>query len=154
MGVGRPDGVAAADRILDGAYGVAEDAAGNVYLAESNAGLIHKVRPDGIMERFAGTGTLGLGGSGRPALQTNLTHPTILLMDRDGGLLFYEAEDSADPEGVDGRDDCGRCGHGPLRWLDGQRHAVRSTGFRLDGGGRDGGGFAGAEWYSASRRAM
>lgn len=92
MGVGRPDGIAAAERILDGAYGVAEDAVGNVYVSESNAGLIHRVRPDGMMERFAGTGTLGLGGSGRAALQTNLTHPTILLMDKDGGLLFYEAE--------------------------------------------------------------
>ncbi len=92
LGVGRSDGGLAAESILDGAYGLAEDLAGNVYISESNAGLIHRVNPTGVMERFAGTGTLGLGGSGRAALQTDLTRPTLLLVDKDGGLLFYEAE--------------------------------------------------------------
>lgn len=92
LGFGRPDSGPAVERILDGAFGVAEDAAGNVYISESNAGLIHRVRPDGVMERFVGTGTVGIGGSGKPALRTELTRPTLLLMDKDGGLLFYEAE--------------------------------------------------------------
>ncbi len=88
----RGDGQPAVETLLDGAYGAAEDAAGNVYISESNAGVIRKVRPNGIIERFAGTGILGNTGSGRPALETDLTHPTVLAIDRDGGLLFYEAQ--------------------------------------------------------------
>lgn len=88
----RGDGQPAAQTLLDGAFGVAEDPSGDVYISESNAGVIRRVRPNGIIERFAGTGILGNTGSGRPALETNLTHPTVLAIDRDGGLLFYEAQ--------------------------------------------------------------
>ena len=88
----RGDGQPATSTLLDGAFGVAEDSAGNVYISESNAGVIRRVRPDGVMERFAGTGTLGNTGSGLPALQTELTRPTVLATDADGGLLFYEAQ--------------------------------------------------------------
>jgi sugar lactone lactonase YvrE len=92
VGAGRQDRSVAADSVLDGAYGLAEDSAGNVYVSESNAGIIRRVSPDGTMDRFAGTGTLGNGASGRPALQTDLSRPTVLLADKDGGLLFYEAQ--------------------------------------------------------------
>lgn len=91
VGAARPDHSMAVDSILDGAYGLAEDSAGNVYISESNAGIIRRVSPSGAMERFAGTGTPGNGGSGRPALQTDLTRPTVLLLDKDGGLIFYES---------------------------------------------------------------
>ena len=88
----RGDGQPAVQTLLDGAYGVVEDAAGNVYISESNAGVIRRVRPDGTIERYAGSGILGNTGSGRPALQTDLTNPTALALDADGGLLFYEAQ--------------------------------------------------------------
>lgn len=88
----RGEGQPATETLLDGAYGVAEDANGNIFISESNAGVIRKVRPDGVVERFAGTGVLGNTSAGRPALETDLTHPTVLLIDKDGGLLFYESQ--------------------------------------------------------------
>jgi sugar lactone lactonase YvrE len=78
--------------VLDGPSGLAEDAEGNVYISESNAGVIRRVRPDGIIERFAGSGVIGDGPEGRPALETSLSSPTHLLMDRDGGLIFADAQ--------------------------------------------------------------
>ena len=86
----RGDGGPAAQALLDGPSGLAEDANGNIYIADSNAGVIRRVRPDGVIERFAGTGTLGDGDAGKPALQTDLSNPTVLLMDQDGGLLFAD----------------------------------------------------------------
>jgi len=88
----RGEGRRAIEAVLHGAFGIAEDAAGNIYIAESNAGIIRRVKTDGTIERFAGSGMLGNTGSGRPALETDLTRPTVLAMDADGALLFYEAQ--------------------------------------------------------------
>jgi trimeric autotransporter adhesin len=73
----RDDGRQASDTLLDGAYGVAEDASGNVFLSEPNVGIIRKVRADGVVEHLA---------TSEP-----LTRPTVLLVDKDGELLFYDA---------------------------------------------------------------
>ncbi len=86
------DGGPAVDALLDGPSGMAEDSAGNIYISEQNAGIIRRVKPDGSIERFAGTGILGYGAAGQPALSTNLYSPTVLLLDNDGGLIFYEAQ--------------------------------------------------------------
>lgn len=86
------DGGPATDALLDGPSGMAEDSAGNIYISEQNAGIIRRVKTDGTIERFAGTGILGYGAAGQDALSTNLYSPTVLLMDTDGGLLFYEAQ--------------------------------------------------------------
>lgn len=88
----RGDGGAATEALLDGPYSLAEDLEGNVYISESNAGIIRRVRPDGTMERFAGTGKIADGLEGRAALETDLLSPTILLVDQHGGLLFSDAQ--------------------------------------------------------------
>ncbi|MGC9969361.1 MAG: hypothetical protein ABSE56_02105 [Bryobacteraceae bacterium] len=88
----RGDAGPAVDAVLDGPSGLAEDPDGNIYISESNAGVIRRVRPDGVIERFAGTGTLADGVAGGPARQTDLLSPTVLLIDRDGGLLFADAQ--------------------------------------------------------------
>ncbi|MBI4877882.1 MAG: hypothetical protein HY822_24895 [Acidobacteria bacterium] len=86
----RGDGGLAAQALLDGPYGLAEDAQGNIYISESNAGVIRRVRPDGVIERFAGTGILADGAEGKPALETDLLYPTVMVFDRDGGLVFAD----------------------------------------------------------------
>lgn len=86
----RGDGGPALEALLDGASGLAEDAEGNVYISEVNAGLIRRVRPDGVIERFAGTGTVAAGEAGRPALETDLSAPGPLLIDREGSLVFAD----------------------------------------------------------------
>ena len=88
----RGDGGPAAKALLDGPYGLAEDGEGNVYISESNAGVIRRVRPDGVIERFAGTGRIANGAAEMPALETDLLHPTVLTVDLDGGLLFADPE--------------------------------------------------------------
>ena len=88
----RGDGGPAAKALLDGPYGLAEDGEGNVYISESNAGVIRRVRLDGVIERFAGTGRIANGAAEMPALETDLLYPTVLTVDLDGGLLFADPE--------------------------------------------------------------
>ena len=91
MGGGqRGDGGPAAEALLDGPWGLAEDADGNLYVAESNKGVIRRIRVDGTIERFAGTGLLRDGEEGRQALETDLIRPTALLATPDGGLLVAD----------------------------------------------------------------
>src|SRR5205085_7361610 len=68
----RGDGGPAIAALLDGPSGLAQDAAGNIYISESNAAVIRKVRPDGLIERFAGSGVLGDGVEGQAARATDL----------------------------------------------------------------------------------
>ena len=84
------DGGPATSALLDGPYGLAQDAQGNVYISESNAGVIRKVGVNRIIERFAGSGILDDGPEGQPALQTDLISPGSLLTDTDGGLIFAD----------------------------------------------------------------
>jgi uncharacterized protein (TIGR03437 family) len=92
MGTGsRGDGGAATDAILNGPTGLAQDSSGNVYIAEPNAGEIRRVRTDGSIERFAGSGALTDGPAGAQARQTDLISPTILLRDADDGLLLFDS---------------------------------------------------------------
>jgi uncharacterized protein (TIGR03437 family) len=89
-GVGRGDSGSATAAVLDGPDGLAEDAGGNLYVAEANAGVIRRIRPGGMIERFAGSGAIGDGPEGQPALETDLTSPAHLLIDGDGGLIFAD----------------------------------------------------------------
>ena len=86
----RGDGGPATSALLDGPYGLAQDAQGNVYISESNAGIIRKVGVNGIIQRFAGSGILDDGLEGQSALQTDLISPGSLLVDSDGGLIFAD----------------------------------------------------------------
>jgi sugar lactone lactonase YvrE len=86
----RGDGGPALEALLDSPAGLAEDAQGNLYIAESNSGLIRRVTPAGRIERFAGTGIIDDGPAGQPALNTHLVAPSVLLFDRTGRLLFAD----------------------------------------------------------------
>ncbi len=86
------DGGPAVSALLDGPAGLAEDTDGNIYISESNAGVIRLVRPNGVIERFAGTGKIANGAAEKPALETDLLHPTVLAVAPDGGLFFTDPE--------------------------------------------------------------
>ena len=59
---------AGAQCAFDGPEGVAVDAAGNVYIADTFNGRIRRVATDGTITTFAGTGTTGVfSGDGGPA---------------------------------------------------------------------------------------
>lgn len=91
LGIGNHgDGGPAREALLYGPAGLAEDADGNLYVAEAGAGVIRRILAGGTIERFAGTGTLRDGPEDLPALETDLMRPTALLAAPGGGLLFAD----------------------------------------------------------------
>lgn len=84
------DGGQARSAKLSGPTGVAVDAGGNLYIADSNNGRIRKVSSAGIISTIAGNGkgTLqcGSGGDGGPATKARLCLPTSVAL--DSGNLY------------------------------------------------------------------
>lgn len=70
--------------------GVAVDAAGNLYIADSGASRVRKVTPAGIITTIAGTGVPGYNGDGQPAAQAQLDDPSAVAIDRAGNLYISE----------------------------------------------------------------
>ena len=69
------DGGPAASARLAQPFGVAADAAGNVYVADSWNHRIRRVNPLGGISTFAGTGHRADGGDGGPAARAQLAYP-------------------------------------------------------------------------------
>ena len=84
VGTGRADvlgeNVPATASAFPQPYGVAFDAAGNAYIADSVNHYIRKVDTDGNTTTIAGTGTAGYSGDGGLAINAALNEPrqTIL----------------------------------------------------------------------------
>src|SRR5262245_59168990 len=70
---------------------VAVDRTGNLYVADSSAGRILKVSPEGSAVVVAGTGVPGNGGDGVQAIFSQLNQPTALAVDAAGNLYIAEA---------------------------------------------------------------
>ena len=66
------DGGPAVSASLAGPKGVAVDAAGNLFIADSYNERIRRVGPDGIIQTVAGNGTSGFSGDGGPATNASL----------------------------------------------------------------------------------
>ncbi len=71
--------------------GVAVDAAGNIYIADTATHRIRKVTADGIIHTIAGSDQYGLAGDGGPATQALLINPRMLALDRAGNLLIADS---------------------------------------------------------------
>ena len=61
------DGGLATDATLNGPTGVAFDAAGDLFIADSNNNVIRELKTDGTIVTVAGDGTAGYSGDGGPA---------------------------------------------------------------------------------------
>jgi len=96
-----PDGTLASEASLHNPAGVAMDADGNVYVAESDAHRIRVIpRQDGTLfgrevragrlYTLAGTDTPGYNGDGE-ATERSLYHPKGLILDRDGSLIWVDS---------------------------------------------------------------
>ena len=79
--------------LLNSPRGVAVDAAGNVYIADSgNHRVRRRASATGIITTVAGTGATFYNGNNLLALQTNLSRPTLLALDAAGNLYIYEED--------------------------------------------------------------
>jgi gliding motility-associated-like protein len=68
--------------------GIYFDAAGNMYLSDYGNGTIRKVNTADVVSTIAGTGTLGFGGDGGPAIAAQLNHPYNVVVDAAGNVYI------------------------------------------------------------------
>ena len=78
------DGGYATDARLNRPLAVAADAAGYVYVAGAGSHRIRRIGPDGVIDTFAGTGTIGFAGDGGPAKEARLNRPYDVAADAWG----------------------------------------------------------------------
>ncbi len=84
------DGGPAARAFLNGPEGVAVDAAGNLYIADTFNHRIRMVAPDGTISTFAANGFPGYGGDNGPATNATLQLPTDVAVDAQGNVYIAD----------------------------------------------------------------
>ena len=84
------DGGPATDAQLDNPSGVAVDAAGNLFIADTWNDRVRKVDPFGVITTVAGTGRSGFGGDGGPATDAQLDNPSGVAVDAAGNLFIAD----------------------------------------------------------------
>jgi streptogramin lyase len=87
------DGGPATAAQLFGPSGVAVDAAGDLYIADTNNGRVREVSPSGIITTVAGNGTGGFSGDGGPATAAELngSFGLGLALDAAGDLFIADS---------------------------------------------------------------
>jgi RHS repeat-associated protein len=84
------DGGPAREALLDGPNALALDAAGALFISDSNNQRIRRVDPDGTIDTIAGTGPYGFAGDGGPATAARLSSPRGLAIGPDGTLYITD----------------------------------------------------------------
>ena len=84
------DGGPAVEAQLSGPSGVAVDAAGNLYIADTENERIRKVDAAGVISTVAGDGTHGFGGDGGAATAAQLRRPRGVAPDGAGNLYIAD----------------------------------------------------------------
>ena len=86
------DGGPALSAQLDEPSGMAVDAAGNLYVADTRNHRIRKIDPSGVITTVAGTGSNEWNGVAGPALELNLRYPKDVALDPDGNLFIADTQ--------------------------------------------------------------
>jgi sugar lactone lactonase YvrE len=76
---------------LNGPAGIAVDASGNVYVADSGNHVVRLVTPQGIISTFAGNGIATSSGDGGPATSASLAIPADIAIDSKGNVYIVDA---------------------------------------------------------------
>lgn len=74
--------------------GLAMDASGNLFIADSGNNRIRKISSAGIIKTIAGTGAAGYSGDNGPALQATFNQPYGLALDSHGNLFISDMGNS------------------------------------------------------------
>ena len=80
---------------LNNPKGVAADAAGNIYIADTTNGRIRKVTPDGIITTIAGNGRIGYRGDNGPAASAMLSFPYAIALGANGNVYITDSNNHA-----------------------------------------------------------
>ena len=98
------DGGPAADAQLGGAFGLAVDSSGNLFIADVGNRRVRKVGTDGVITTVAGSGEPGVGGDGGLATEAQLGFVSGLAVDDSGNLYIADFENHrvrrVDAEGI------------------------------------------------------
>jgi sugar lactone lactonase YvrE len=84
------DGGVATNASLKGPFGVALDAAGSLYIADTTNNRIRMVGANGIITTIAGNGTAGYAGDGAAATNARVSVPCGIVLDASGNLYFAD----------------------------------------------------------------
>ena len=85
------DGGSATSALLDSPAGVAVDAAGNIYIADTHNQRVRKVS-NGTITTIAGTGVAGFSGDNGTAGAAQLSNPTALAVDANGNIYIADTD--------------------------------------------------------------
>jgi hypothetical protein len=77
---------------LQSPYGIAVDAAGNLYIADSGNNRVRKLTSGGIITTVAGNGMRGLTGDGGPATSAAIGSPFSVALDGNGNLFIASGQ--------------------------------------------------------------
>ena len=86
--VGRGDGGSALKAEFSQPGDLAQRVDGSLYVTDPVENIIRRVRPDGTIERFAGTGINEVSGDGGPAVSAGLRNPLNPAVGPDGSVYF------------------------------------------------------------------
>lgn len=86
------DGAQAAVAEFRSITGVGVGPTGDIYISDASASKVRRIRPDGIIETFAGTGVRGYSGDGGSAVQAALTDPSRITVDGAGAVFIAELD--------------------------------------------------------------
>jgi len=84
------DGGPAIAAQLNNPRGIAIDATGNLYIADTGNARIRKVTPNGLITTISGNGLTANPGENGPAIEAKLRSPYGMVLDKSGKLYFTE----------------------------------------------------------------
>ncbi len=104
-------------------FGIAQDAAGNIYVADTGNSRIRRIDRNGIVTTIAGNGVSGYSGDGGPAISASLRNPEDVLIS-DGKLFIADTfnycirvvDASGTIRTIAGTGSQGRTGDGGAAW--------------------------------------